>query len=644
MDDLIGKTLQGYKIVQVLGRGGMGIVYRAYDKNLERYVAIKFLKTEIVNNPNLRERFKREAKNQAKLNHPNIVTVYGFLDYEGMLGIVMEFVEGTSLDKLIYTRRRLHINDAIYLIKQILNGVGYAHSKGFIHRDIKPSNIIVTGDGIAKIMDFGISKSIFENKSMTRTGAKVGTPFYMSPEQIKGKNVTPHTDIYALGCTLYEMITGDPPFLGDSEYEVLEAHMKKEPPKIHLKYPDIPPMIDEILAKALKKNPAERYQNCKEFYDDIVRFEKLRDYSPAGGIYGKGTKKKKNLIIPITVVSLIIITLLIVMKFLVGQVDDIVRNRRYEDLDKYNIKNFFRSSGKYDFSDMSLAAVETKQNINHLDFINENLGFAVCDSGIVLRTVDAGEKWYRVRILKDDSTSIFGNHKLYASYFFEDGTGFIVGEGGTVIRTEDLLQSAEKVPFLSNATLFDIVFADHDIGLIVGSKGSVFRTENGGQTWIRVKSSTTNLLYDTEFLTKSVVLSVGWNGEIIRSTDGGFSWHKEQNFTRKYIKSISFKNDHYGLACGGSNNVFLTKDEGKTWKEIKTGNSLNLSRIKFINEFTVLAVGNRGVILLSKNGGKNWGTVKSKLYYNLNDIAVSPSGKLFIAGDNGTILKISQKD
>ncbi len=644
MDELIGKVLQGYKIIQILGRGGMGIVYRAYDKNLERYVAIKFLKSEIVDNPNLRERFKREAKNQAKLNHQNIVTVYGFIAHEGLLGIVMEYVEGTSLDKLIYSRRRLHINDAIFLMKQVLDAVGYAHSKGFIHRDIKPSNIIVTPDGTAKIMDFGISKSIFDENSMTRTGAKVGTPFYMSPEQIKGKNVTHHTDIYALGCTLYEMISGDPPFMGDSEYEVLEAHMKKEPKKIHLKYPEIPPMIDEILAKALAKNPAERYQNCKEFYDDIVRFEKMKEYSPAGGMYSGKKKSKKRFIIPAAVLGSIIIALLFMMHFIVGEVDDLLKNKRYEELDKYNLKNFFRSAGEYDFSSIEKVPISTKFNINHVNFINENLGFAFGDSGMVLRTADGGDKWFELNVSGNDSTNIFDKNTLYASYFFENGEGFIVGANGTIVKTEDLLQTAEKVPFLSDATLFDVVFADHDIGLIVGSKGSIFRTENGGKTWMRVKSSTTNLLYDTEFLTKTLVLASGWNGEILRSTDGGFSWVKQNNFTRKYIKSISFKNDHVGLACGGSSNVFMTKDAGETWREIETKNSLNLSKIKFIDELTALAIGNRGVILLSKDGGETWGTVNSKYYYRLNDFSVTPSGKLFIVGDNGIILKINSKE
>ncbi len=644
MDELIGKTLGGYKIIQILGRGGMGIVYRAYDKNLERYVAIKFLKAEIVDNPNLRERFKREAKNQAKLNHQNIATVYGFIDYEGLLGIVMEYVEGSSLDKLIYSRRRLHINDAIYLIKQILNAVGYAHSKGFIHRDIKPSNIIVTKDGIAKIMDFGISKSIFEDNSMTRTGAKVGTPFYMSPEQIKGKNVTYHTDIYALGCTLYEMITGDPPFLGDSEFEVLDAHMKKEPPKIHLKYPDIPPMIDEIIAKALAKNPAERYQNCKEFYDDIVRFEKMRDFSPGGGVYGKPEKNKKRLIIPISIIGGIIVALLVLMQFIVGEVDDVLKNKRYEELDKYNLKNFFRSSGEYNFSAIDKIPSDTKLNINHIRFVNDKLGFAVGDSGLVLRTVNGGLKWYKVEIAKNDSESVFGKNAFYSSYFFENGVGFIVGAKGTIIYTDDLLQSAKKMPFLSDISLFDIVFADHDIGLIVGSRGSIFRTEDGGKTWLKVKSGTTNLLYDTEFLTKTLVLAAGWNGELLRSTDAGFSWRKENSFTRKYVKSLTFRDDHYGLACGGSHNVFLTNDAGETWKEIQTGNSLNLSKIKFIDELKVIAIGNRGVILFSKDAGKTWGTVNSKLYYRLNDFTITPSGVLFIVGDNGAIMKIDPKE
>jgi len=642
MSDLIGKTIQGYKIIQVLGRGGMGIVYRAYEINLERYVAIKFLKNEIFDNPNMRERFKREAKNQAKMNHQNIVTVYGFLDYEGTLGIVMEYVEGNSLDKIIFSKRRLHMDDVIYLMKQILDAVGYAHAKGFIHRDIKPSNIIITKDGMAKIMDFGISKSIFDDSSVTRTGAKVGTPFYMSPEQIKGQNVTFKTDIYALGCTLYEMITGDPPFMGDSEFEVLEAHTKKEPPLIHKKFPDIPPIVDDIVRKALAKNSDDRYNDCREFYSAIIKFEKLKTYSPAGAAFAT-SKKKKSKILPISVFTGIIIVLLVVMKLIVTQVDGIMKSPDLLKLEKYNLNNFFNSGGEINFTSMAAVKVPTKNNINHIEFVTDNIGFAMADSGLFLRTVDGGESWKQVIIVGEDSTNVFAKNNLYSGYIFNNGLGYVVGQNGTVIRTTDLFQTAERLPFHTVSSLFDITFITGDVGVIVGSKGAIFRTDDGGKTWYAVDNPSKELLYDVEFPDKDLGVAVGWNGTILRTTDSGLKWETAESGTRKYLKSITFKNAEYAIAVGGGNNIWITDDGAETWKVSPISNAMSLSKVKFLDNITVLAIGNRGTIIISNDSGLTWKKVQTKLYYPFTDFEITKDGKLFITGGNGTLLRINPK-
>ncbi len=642
MSNLIGKTIQGYKIIQVLGKGGMGIVYRAYEINLERYVAIKFLKNEIFDNPNMRERFKREAKNQAKMNHQNIVTVYGFLDYEGMLGIVMEYVEGKSLDKIIFTKRRLHIDDVIFLMKQILDAVGYAHSKGFIHRDIKPSNIIITSEGIAKIMDFGISKSMFEDSSVTRTGAKVGTPFYMSPEQIKGQNVTYKTDIYALGCTFFEMVTGDPPFMGDSEFEVLEAHTKKAPPVIHTRFPDIPPVVDEIVAKALAKNPDERYHDCRAFYNDIVKFEKLKSYSPAGAAYAL-KKKKRNRFVPIAVFSSIIIVLLLVMRLIVSQVDGIIKSPDLIKLEKYNLNNFFKSGGELNFQSMTKINTGTKLNINHIEFVNGDIGFALADSGLFMRSVDGGNSWEKVTLLNEDSTNIFKKNNLYSSFIFNNGTGFVVGQNGLVVKTNDLFQTAELIPFQTSSALFDITFIDGDIGIIVGSKGSIFRTENGGKAWYQIKNVSDNVLYDVEFPDKDLGVAVGWDGTIIRSTDTGKSWENINTGIHGYLHSVAFKNPDYAISVGGGGNVFVSNDGAKSWKLTPVKNLLSLSRVKFLDNITALAIGKRGTIVISKDSGLSWKVVSSKLFYPFNDFTLTKEGNLLIVGGNGTILKVNPK-
>ncbi|HKB85017.1 MAG TPA: serine/threonine-protein kinase, partial [Ignavibacteriaceae bacterium] len=229
---MIGTNIENYKVVEVIGEGGMGVVYKALDLKLERYVAIKILNTSKPPNPQFIERFKREARNQAKLNHTNIIPVYGFTDAENTLGIVMEYIEGETLEDLIRRERRLDLRFSLDVMRQVLSGVAFAHQKGFIHRDLKPSNIIISNEGIAKIMDFGISKSINETKDITKAGTKIGTIFYMSPEQIRGKPPTTQSDLYSLGVTFYEMLSGKTPFDYPTEFEIMEAHIKKMPARL----------------------------------------------------------------------------------------------------------------------------------------------------------------------------------------------------------------------------------------------------------------------------------------------------------------------------------------------------------------------------------------------------------------------------
>ena len=265
---MIGRNIEHYKIVEVLGKGGMGVVYKAFDLKLERFVALKILNSELTSNPHFLERFKREAKHQAKLNHPNIVPVYGFTEENGILGIIMEYVSGETVESLIKRLGRLELPYALSILTQVLAGIGYAHSKGFIHRDIKPSNIILNNDGVVKIMDFGISKSVTEGRALTKTGTKIGTILYMSPEQVKAKPPSNQSDIYSLGITFFEMIVGRVPFDTGTDYEIMEAHLKKNPPKVSSLLPSIPSSVDVMLAKAVHKSLAKRYASCEDFVRD----------------------------------------------------------------------------------------------------------------------------------------------------------------------------------------------------------------------------------------------------------------------------------------------------------------------------------------------------------------------------------------
>jgi serine/threonine protein kinase len=260
---MIGQVIGTYKILEKIGEGGMGVVFKGVDTGLERPVAIKVLTPEFANNPELIARFRSEGKAQANLNHTNITTLYAFLQSEGQVSIVMEYIEGETFESLLM-RGKLPWKDAASMTRQALHGLGYAHGMGVIHRDIKPSNLMLTKTGTVKIMDFGIAKML-GGSTKTRTGLQMGTPQYMSPEQIRGRQVDARSDIYSLGITLYQMLSGDLPFQADSDYELMSAHINTPPPVLTDIHKDVPDGMEQCVRKALAKEPENRFQNAEEF-------------------------------------------------------------------------------------------------------------------------------------------------------------------------------------------------------------------------------------------------------------------------------------------------------------------------------------------------------------------------------------------
>ncbi len=256
-----------YRILETLGRGGMGIVYRGVHDNLGRQVAIKALAPELTQQPQFRERFFSEARTQAQLQHPNIVTIYDLIEDEGDFFIVMEFVEGRELDGLLHERqgRGLEISEAVQIFGQILAALDGAHSQGVIHRDVKSSNVLVDGRGQVKLMDFGIALLIGD-KRLTQSSQTIGTPVYMSPEQIlRPREVDHRTDIYSAGVLFYEMLSGQPPFDADTEYEIKKQHIEGTPSDVSTIVEDIPKELSEVIAKALAKDPEDRFASAGEF-------------------------------------------------------------------------------------------------------------------------------------------------------------------------------------------------------------------------------------------------------------------------------------------------------------------------------------------------------------------------------------------
>ncbi len=270
---MIGKQILSYKVLSLIGEGGMGDVYLAEHVQLKgRKVAIKSLHSRLVRNESLRARFKNEAAAMANLQHPNIVGLIDFLEEEGALYLVMEYVEGMPLDEYLNS---LNEDPPVELAKsfilQILEGMSYAHNSGVVHRDIKPANILITKDNRLKILDFGIAKLVFEDgNSMTKTGTQMGTVFYMSPEQVQGQKVDQRTDIYSLGVTFYQILTRTNPYYGmTTEFEVYGRIVKEPLPLISMVNNDSPTWIDPVIQKATAKSPDDRFSDCAEFISAI---------------------------------------------------------------------------------------------------------------------------------------------------------------------------------------------------------------------------------------------------------------------------------------------------------------------------------------------------------------------------------------
>jgi len=280
---MIGERILNYKIESRLGEGGVGTVYLASHTQLGRKVAIKVLNPALVDNADIRERFRNEATTLSALQHVNIITLYDYLEQEKELFLIMEYAPGQSLDSYIHQiTGPIPEQKTIYFFEQILDGFAYAHQKGVVHRDIKPSNIIVTPDSDIKILDFGIAKILKEGKrNLTKTGTQLGTVLYMSPEQVQGRFVDQRTDIYSLGLTLFEMITGKCPYDEDklTEYEVYEKILKEPLPSTASFYPGVSPKIQQIIAKATAKDPQDRYQSCEEFKEAFGQVSKPIAYT-----------------------------------------------------------------------------------------------------------------------------------------------------------------------------------------------------------------------------------------------------------------------------------------------------------------------------------------------------------------------------
>jgi serine/threonine-protein kinase len=281
--DLTGRTLDDFRVLRLLGRGGMGHVYLADQLSLKRPVALKIMRADLAANAVAVARFKAEAEAVARVPHANIVQVYAVGITEGLHYMALEYVEGRNLRDYLAKKGPPELPAALSLIRQAAAGLQRAHEAGIVHRDIKPENMLLNRKGELKVADFGLSRCLAADQqplNLTQTGVSMGTPLYMSPEQVQGTPADPRSDIYSFGVTCYHLLAGEPPFRGQTAFEVALQHVQNEPRPLGIIRPDLPPELCRIVHRMMAKAPDGRYQTCRDLIKDLVA---LRESLGAGG-------------------------------------------------------------------------------------------------------------------------------------------------------------------------------------------------------------------------------------------------------------------------------------------------------------------------------------------------------------------------
>lgn len=625
---MIGKRILNYQIISLLGEGGMGSVYKAYDLQLERYVAIKIINSKLIKDPIFIERFRFEAKNQAKLNHPNIVTVYGFIETKDATGFVMEYVDGNTVGQMLQSYGRLDLIYSLRVIQQVLLAIDYAHSMGFIHRDLKPSNIIIDKNGIVKVMDFGISKSLNENQNITRFGSNIGTIYYMSPEQIKGLATTPQTDIYSLGITLYEMLSGNVPFNFKSDYEIYDAHLKMIPQKLSGLFQDIPKEVDELILSALNKSDKINFQTAVEFRNAIEHLIFnlpliLNATFRSQTNFPQNVNKKSrssNFII-----GFVVFLTIIIVGFSYYLIDKFVIKEKsinsLEDKSKINYltdKRFFTSS--WERINTNLAG-----NITNIISIDSKILIS-SSIGEILLSRNMGQSWVKPGIKLKGYITDFKAEADQILATTSEGQIIIFDKDTKVIKSERLDEE-----MLTAVSIGKNIF-------ICGSNGLILKSNKNKISFDRVYFPVKTTIYDITELDTDNIFCCTWDGKVYYTTNSGMNWLSEK-LSNSYLKKIWFINSFRGFIIGSEGALFKTTDGGLSWSKVNLGTEATLNDIIFVNQKTGFILSSEGEIFISENSGDDWIKESIGERLSLNRMIILSNGSVYIACNNGILYK-----
>lgn len=621
---MIGTQIQHYRIISELGEGGMGKVFKAFDTKLERFVAIKFLSPNLLKDSLFLERFKNEGKNHAKLSHPNIVMVYGFIEYRDLIGLIIEYVDGITIEKLIEKYKRLNVIYSLKIIRQVLIALEYAHSKGLIHRDIKPSNIIIDNNGVAKLMDFGISKSLDSKIELTRPGRNLGTILYMSPEQINNQPTTVRTDLYSLGITLYEMLNGAPPYYFSNEFKIYEAHLKNVPQKLSSKFPDVPPEIDELILSAMNKSTVVNFNSATEFCKKVEELIfslpiKINQVSYNASDEKREEKKiNRNILVPILFTIILLSFASLIYLFVQNYLP-----RNGEKLEEQTINfNTLRPTTKTEWRKIE---IPNSSNLIDMTILNDKI-----------YTIDDNQRAYlidensEVKIL---TNSLFEGINKILSY---NNLLILLANNGNILITDKDLNIIKSI----NVSEKSILSADilNKQVIFCGSDGLVGKLNVESYNYSIMSNVHSTDYLDIKFLNSNKIILVGIDGSILISENAGKDWSREK-LSNNYLKKIAIHpNKSQILVSAGGGAIFSSIDGGKSWTQIQLNITSPVNDFYIFDLKNYYAISSSGDIIYSTDGGSSWNVQRTGYFVPLNRIS-SDGKNLFIIGNNGLLIK-----